>query len=593
MRNLVTIICLSFSINLVAQLSVRNDSYIFVNDEIVFVEDYINLEESTTKLYLRNEGQLVQGSGSTGNSGIGELSVQQDGTVNQWSYNYWCSPVGNVDLNSTLNRDFRVNLIDDPLIITPSLIDSQDAVFTTSYNGISSPLTISDSWLWTYVTSSNYSDWEYVGPTGNVKTGLGFTMKGMGTGVFGNQLYEFRGKPNNGDILNTVAPAKWTLVGNPYPSAIDALDLIHDPQNTSSINGVLYYWEQQPGNGSTGSHYIADYVGGYASYTISAGGVESFTKATFITYLENGLPSALPGTISPTTKRARRYIPIGQGFMVRGVANSNLLLSNNHRVYYKESSADSEFFRSSNINSNNSADTYDAEASFYVPEDYKRFRVYVDFNDIYTRELLMNFHATATSGFDYGLEAVSPEGVASDAYWIGENIPYTIQAFNFESSLKIPLVINLNEAKSIRIRISDIQNFDVTQPIYIHDIENGIYLDLRTQDFEINLPQGNYSNRFEVTFEAETLNITEVEINSLNIFQNNNEFELTVLNPTLLDVKGISLYDINGKQVFNYSNLELQNKYRFSTKSLSDGVYVASLDLGNAKVITKKVIVKN
>ena len=72
---------------------------------------------------------------------------------------------------------------------------------------------------------------------------------------------------NNGDILNTVAPAKWTLVGNPYPSAIDALDLIHDPQNTSSINGVLYYWEQQPGNGSTGSHYIADYVGGYASYT--------------------------------------------------------------------------------------------------------------------------------------------------------------------------------------------------------------------------------------------------------------------------------------------------------------------------------------
>ena len=205
----------------------------------------------------------------------------------------------------------------------------------------------------------------------------------------------------------------------------------------------------------------------------------------------------------------------------------------------------------------------------------------------------MNFHATATSGFDYGLEAVSPEGVASDAYWIGENIPYTIQAFNFESSLKIPLVINLNEAKSIRIRISDIQNFDVTQPIYIHDIENGIYLDLRTQDFEINLPQGNYSNRFEVTFEAETLNITEVEINNLNIFQNNNEFELTVLNPTLLEVKGISLYDINGKQVFNYSNLELQNKYSFSTKSLSDGVYVASLDLGNAKVITKKVIVKN
>ena len=49
---------LSFS-----QLSVRNDAYIFINDEIVFVEDDINLNEANSRIYLRDEAQIIQGTG--------------------------------------------------------------------------------------------------------------------------------------------------------------------------------------------------------------------------------------------------------------------------------------------------------------------------------------------------------------------------------------------------------------------------------------------------------------------------------------------------------------------------------------------------
>ena len=45
--------------------------FVFVHDEIIFVEDDVNLIESNSRIYLRNEGQLIQGSGTTGNSGIG------------------------------------------------------------------------------------------------------------------------------------------------------------------------------------------------------------------------------------------------------------------------------------------------------------------------------------------------------------------------------------------------------------------------------------------------------------------------------------------------------------------------------------------
>ena len=40
-----------------------------------------------------------------------------------------------------------------------------------------------------------------------------------------------------------------------------------------------------------------------------------------------------------------------------------------------------------------------------VPNDYKRFRLNINFNNTYTRQLIKTFHATATNGFDYGLES--------------------------------------------------------------------------------------------------------------------------------------------------------------------------------------------
>ena len=55
---------------------------------------------------------LIQGTGTTGNSGVGELSVYQSGNTNQWAYNYWCSPVGN-NSSSLGNESARINLIDE------------------------------------------------------------------------------------------------------------------------------------------------------------------------------------------------------------------------------------------------------------------------------------------------------------------------------------------------------------------------------------------------------------------------------------------------------------------------------------------------
>ncbi|MCL6296660.1 secretion protein, partial [Gaetbulibacter sp. 2012CJ34-3] len=123
-----------------AQLSVRNSAYVFVNDEIVFVENDVNLNEAASTIYLRNQGQLIQGTGTetaaTKNSGIGELSVYQNGNVGVHEFNYWCSPIAS-KTSSTVNNPFGISLLND---ITGLTTATPATYIFANYNGSASPL---------------------------------------------------------------------------------------------------------------------------------------------------------------------------------------------------------------------------------------------------------------------------------------------------------------------------------------------------------------------------------------------------------------------------------------------------------------------
>jgi len=582
----------------IAQLSVSGNNYIYAttsvdaSDVYLFVEDDVNLENSNSYLYLRNDAQLLQGAGTTGNSGVGQLSAYQNGTTHNFAYNYWCSPVGNTDTDDIINRAFRPN--NNIYDVTSTPITSSLATYTSSFDGTSSPLVISSPWLYTFSPGSTYSEWDYIGDTGTVTTGYGFSMKGT-SGSSNNQLYDYRGKPNNGTITTNVLNGDWTLVGNPYPSALDALNYIHDTQNQTSINGSLYYWEQDL---TVNSHNVADYLGGYASYTITSdGATETYLDATFDTYNSDGSLNTTGGART-SSKTARRYIPIGQGFMVIGTANSTARTQNSHRQYYKQSDTDSEFFRigdpnkKKHVNNSNSEIVYDANGLQILPNTYKRFRLNIDFNNVYTRQVLQNFHHSATDGFDYGLEIESPEGVDSDAHWVLNDKPFIAQAFKFDESLKIPLVINLDSQQLIRFRIFDIQNFNANQTIYLHDIETDTYIDLTKQNYEVNLEVGNYANRFEITFVNNLLESPESKLEQLVVFQNNQESQLTISNPNSLNINEVVLYDVSGKQIFHHKDFTINTKHEFSTSGLSSGVYLVSVKI-NKSTINKKVVINN
>lgn len=566
------------SSGLYAQLHIEGNHFVFANGVQLFVTQNVSLKDEESTLYLRDGAQLIQ-EVDVGNRGLGELSVRQTGTVNQYAYNYWCSPVGGSTINAQ-NETFRVELIDEPT----DLLGSNDVAFTPALNSSETPLTISDRWLFTFVNATNYSQWNYVGRDGPIAPGLGFTMKGVGTADTGSQEYDFRGKPNNGTITNTVATDAFTLIGNPYPSALDAALFINDPVN-AGITGALYFWEQQTG---ANSHFIADYIGGYATLTYGPAPtyLPTFVNAVFSTYDGAGNPIAVPPGPGGV-KEAKRFQPIGQGFLVKGLTDGTVTVSNQHRAFVQEGT-DSFFFRNANV------ETSDDDNPFYqVPEDYKRFRINVDFNDLYTRQLLHNFHHTATDGFDRGLEGHRPGGPDSDAYWVLDDEKFVIQAHDYNESLRIPVEVHAETNQPLRFRIVDVQHFDDEQPIYIYDSEYDMYVNLKEQNYIINIEAGTYSNRFEITFNRGTLSNNEFIASEFRVVQDNSNGRLSLINPALLDLDSFILSDVSGKQVIAQFQLGSQSEYNFDTNKLRDGVYIVTIKSISGTSLSKKVIVKN
>ena len=89
-----------------------------------------------------------------------------------------------------------------------------------------------------------------------------------------------------------------------------------------------------------------------------------------------------------------------------------------------------------------------------------------------------------------------------------------------------------------------------------------------------NLTEGMYTDRFEIVFQNQSLSIEEFSSDDFLIIQDNNSSQLTLLNPNQLQVKAVSLLDVSGKLIFNEMNLNTQDKYYFSTRNFSDGVYI-------------------
>ena len=612
---------------------VSPNSYVFVNDAYLYVKQDVNLDNNGN-LYLRNQSQLLQGDLGTGlNQGLGNLSVFQEGTSNNYGYNYWCSPVG-VPAATVGNASFGITRLYRPSSLLNSMPATilSNSVLNGSTNNTS--LSIAARWIYKYVQANQYGSWSFVGNASIVNPGEGFTMKGVsGTDTViadtneakennpgNNQRYDFRGKPNEGTINipvgNLAGPdyPNRTLTGNPYPSAINLnLFLLENSGYTVNyttgsytltgspvINGNAYFWEHEK---PATSHNVSQYIGGYGVYV--ANGVTAFSPGTYAPATWNTYNS--DGTLNTTGNSTgnnylRMFTPIGQGFKIQGVvASGNAQMKNNYRVFVKEGIANnSQFERSANEGFSGSnweviPNVANIDYTQFSKELVPQFKIHIIMNDEFTRETTLAFNNNATDGYDLGLDAIAPQSnLPRDFFFpLDADKQYVISTLPFDIDKKMPIAFKADIPTTFKVSVNTLINFDLAQEIFIHDKLTDEYHDIKNSFFSIALPSGINKNRFEITFKNvnSTLGLNDEVIASFEIFQNNDNQELTVFNALQKELYSVELYDVTGKLVINKTNLGSPEQIQISTFGLSNGVYFVKLLTQDNVSVAKKIAI--
>ncbi|MBT8277615.1 MAG: T9SS type A sorting domain-containing protein, partial [Bacteroidia bacterium] len=358
-----------------------------------------------------------------------------------------------------------------------------------------------------------------------------------------------------------------TLIGNPYPSAIDAHTFIDD--NAGVIEGTLYLWQQWAGD----NHILREYEGGYATLNkmakIRAYQFEEISGAN------NGVQN---GTKTPT-----RYLAVGQAFMTEVIADGNIEFNNAQRVFKKEANGETVFFR-------------DAERNTKGKEDNKEtmalMRLDFSTSNGLKREIVLGFSNFTTEGYDYGYDAKMFETKTEDMFTMWKGHDMIAQAYpSIHPTNVIPVGINVTGIYTYKIKATAFDNMDPAQKIYLRDKYTDTYFNLRSKEaYDFTSERGRIEDRFEIVFMGQKSKNSSIDLSeSINIYFNNTT-DMLYVKGLETSAESLTLINILGQQVMvinTPSKETLSNGIHMT--NLNTGVYIVSITTTNKNTIEKKI----
>ncbi|RKS13478.1 LamG-like jellyroll fold domain-containing protein [Flavobacterium sp. 120] len=570
-------------------LFVNSNTLSATNDSKIEVSHYLKLNG---KIDLVGRSQLVQKLGSDLDAtSSGSLERDQQGQANKYNYNYWSSPVGTIN-NTTNNNSFTVAGVlrdgTNTALATPALIN-----WVAGYDGSpTTPISLARYWIYKFDNlGNNYANWTQIFETGPLEASKGFTLKGSGTAT-ADQNLTFLGKPNNGAITNTVGADQLLLIGNPYPSALDANKFIDDnigsiqtATTTPAIDGALYFWEHFPSNAS---HNLGAYRGGYAIYNKTGGLAPSSVGVDFIS-----------GSGTASKLIPNQFIPVGQGFFVIGKASTGgtVTFNNSQREFIKEGNASSQ--TTYRIPTTPKTANHWTDNSDTVIENDTHKKIRLGFNVIdktFHRQVLLAFmDEKANSEMNDGYDAFNIDDSPSDMYLLNGENELAIQGEGyFDEDASFPIAVRTEATGKVSFGIDALENFDQSQNIFIYDKETDTYNSIKNKLYEVELSEGYFKDRFSLRFTDKTLGVKDV------IYENSIQVAFTRSNNVLNITNGandntvvaVSLFNIQGKLMSTWDVSEKeQTSIKIPIQNKTSGVYIVKLKTSKGN-INKKIIIK-
>ncbi|MFC0604893.1 T9SS type A sorting domain-containing protein [Winogradskyella pulchriflava] len=524
----------------------------------VIVDNGLHLTNGDFRLV--GDAQLVQSSTTDLNTiSNGDLLVDQQGYASGFKFNYWSSPVnrnGTFSLiaskfdgtDSSINPFQQTEMLfnsGSPYDGLPSILDG--------FGNVTTALTINTQWLYKYLQGTGlYTDWVALDQNSDLNPGEGYTMKGPNS-LLAEQNYVYSGTPNNGEYLMPIATGQQSLLGNPYPSAIDAHQFITD---NLLLLDALYFWV----DGGSTSHVLTEYLGGYAIRNLTGGITPSVASP-----LISGIGTS--GSVTAPTQ----YVPIGQGFFVDAYGSGNITFNNAQRL----------FSTGSFLGGRQAQEALNQ----YI-------RIGYEDTEGFHRQLLLGFMPNSNADINYniGYDAVLNEHRDNELFFVIENDEekkYAIQGLStFNESLEIPLGVLISSAGTHHIMLDSVENFQHT--VYLKDNELNITHNLSDSSFDVNLPLGNHLNRYSIVFlPQETLSVNDETSENIDVFFDGNK-HFIIHNYNQLEIKTIKIFNVLGQEILQLnSNLNHQNRLQIPFNK-NKGIYLIQVETANSK-LTKKV----
>ncbi|MBQ0787408.1 MAG: T9SS type A sorting domain-containing protein [Oceanihabitans sp.] len=495
---------------------------------------YVNLGVTNNGTFnIENSGSLIQGDDAGVNTG--NISMQRTASLRRLDYVYWSSPVDGFNTNNISTG-------------TPT-----NRIYTWD----------------TTVTNTNGSQGNWADASGTtMQEGVGYIVRGPSS--FGTTAANYTATFNNGVPLNgikTVPVSRgndpvgfdtndddWNLVGNPYPSAIDAVGFL--TLNTN-IEGYINVWT----HGTLPSSAIPD------PYYENFGA--NYDESDYLTYNSAGASTG-PGTFNGSIAAAQSFMVN----MVDGAATTETVTFNNS-------------LRDLNL----------INSAFYRTATPEKNRIWLDLvpEGEPAKRILVGYIQDATMGIDRMFDAVTEIDSAKNFYSVIDNDAYKIQgrALPFVDTDIIPLGIEATTSGNYTLAIFAVDGLFETegQTVYLKDNALGYTHNLTNAPYSFTLDAGTFNDRFEIVFNDTSLSINENELNDAFTMIEQQDGTVKFSTSNGLQIKNVKVYDVLGRLLYNLNGNSSTETYNLD--KLSQAAYLAKVTLSNDVVLTKKAIKRN
>jgi hypothetical protein len=522
------------------------------SNSTLFIENNIHIEASGIYNML-DSASLVQ-KDNVANTVDGTFTMQRIAHMRQNDYVYWSSPVTSFNIEN----------------ISPGTPNGYKYLWIpTMFQGIGPP------------GNMDFGDWQGYN-TGAMDIAKGYIIKGQTDHPNSSSPFSatFNGVPNNGTIGQSIERGdytanpysfqpnsggdllyitaeddNWNLIGNPYPSAINAVEFLAANAN---IDGVVYLWT----HGTDISTENPDPFYDDFEY--------NYNVADYLAYNASG---------SSIQNGFNGNIGAGQGFFVLmndiGLSSDNVTFENTMRnsVY-----GNNEFYRDSDIPDQSTTNKH---------------RIWLDFISASgeTNTTLVAYVDGATNSEDRMYDAKNSKGNGLNLYSLIDDKSYIIQGreLPFTDSDVVPIGMNITESGIQTIAINSVEGLfeNLTQAIFLEDVISGTIHNLSASPYMFTSEPGIINNRFILRYTNSSLTTDEYNsLNGITVFDKN---DTLVVKSAYADIQSIQVFDILGRNLFANKSINV-NRFIINSMVRNKSTLFLKIELTDGKQKIAKII---